>query len=44
MIFIAAELFVQTLTHSVAFLKEKHITLTNDAWRVAIDCDMSPYE
>jgi len=26
------------------FLKEKDIFLTNDAWRIAIDVDMSAYE
>jgi len=26
------------------FLKQKDIFLTNDAWRIAIDVDMSSYE
>jgi len=27
----------------VVFLEEKHIVLTNDAWRVVIDLDVSAY-
>jgi len=39
-----AELSIQPLNRSVVFLKEKDIFLTNDAWRIAIDVDMSTYE
>jgi len=42
--FIAAELLVQPLNHSVVFFKEMYIILTNDAWLIAIDRDMSTYE
>ena len=39
-----ADVVVQPINRSVIFLKEKDITLTNGAWRIAIDVDMSPYE
>ena len=41
---VPAELSIQPLNRSVVFLKEKDIFLTNDAWHIAIDVDMSAYE
>jgi len=41
---VLADVVVQPINRSVIFLKEKDITLTNGAWRIAIDVDMSPYE
>ena len=41
---VLAELSIQPLNRSVVFLKQKDIFLTNDAWRIAIDVDMSSYE
>ena len=41
---IAAELLIQPLDHSVIFLKEKDVVLTNDVWRIAVDFGLSSYE
>ena len=41
---VLAELVIQPLNHSVVFLKEKDIFLTNDVWRIVIDVYMSSYE
>jgi hypothetical protein len=38
-----AEWEIQPLNHSVLFLKEADIVLTNGDWRVAIDFDLSTY-
>jgi hypothetical protein len=40
---VLAEWKIETLDHSVLFLKEADIALTNDDWRVAIDLDLSVY-
>ena len=39
-----AELSIQPPNRSVLFLKENDIFLTNDAWRIEIDVDMSACE
>ena len=39
-----ADLSIQPINRSVVFLKEKDITLTNSAWRIAIDVVMNAYE
>ena len=39
-----ADLSIQPVNRSVIFLKEKDITLTKGAWRIAIDVDMNAYE
>jgi len=41
---VLAELSIEPLNRRVVFLKENDIFLTNDAWRIAIDIDMSAYE
>ena len=41
---VLAELSIQPLNRSIVFLKDKDIFLTNDAWRIAFDVDMSAYE
>jgi len=35
---------IQPLSHGVVFVKEKDIVFTNDAWRVAVNLDTTPYE
>jgi hypothetical protein len=35
---------IQPLNHSVAFLKEKQIILSDDAWRIVINLNISAYE
>ena len=39
-----ADVVLQPINRSVIFLKEKDITLTNGAWRIANDVDVSAYE
>ena len=41
---VLADLSIQPINRSVIFLKEKDITLTNGAWRIATDVDMNAYE
>ena len=41
---IVAEIHVEPLNHSVAFLKERDIILSSDTWRVALDHHINPYE
>jgi len=38
------EPFAQPLNNSVIFLKETDFILTNDAWCIAIDIDISTYQ
>ena len=38
------EPFVQPLNNNVIFLKESDITLTNDAWRIAVNIDIRTYQ
>ena len=38
------ETFVQPLNNNVIFLKESDITLTNDAWRTAVNIDIRTYQ
>jgi len=40
---VLADVVIQPINCS-DILKEKDITFTNGAWRIAIDVDMSPYE
>jgi hypothetical protein len=43
-ILVAAQVSVQTLNTSVAFLETKHVILTNDVWCVVIKFDLGSYE
>ena len=38
------EPFVQPLNNNQIFLKKPHITVTNDAWRIAVDIDIRTYQ
>ena len=38
------EPFVQPLNNNVIFLKETDITVTNDAWRIAVNIDIRTYQ
>jgi len=38
-----AELHVQPLNHSVIFMKERDVVLSNDQWRVAVNVNLSTY-
>ena len=40
----AASVKVQPLSHGVVFVKGKDHVFTNDAWRVAVHLDTTPYE
>jgi hypothetical protein len=39
-----AEPHIQPLNRSVAFLREKELILSNDAWHIVINLDTSVYE
>jgi hypothetical protein len=41
---VVAEPHIQPLNYSVAFLKEKEIILSDDAWRIVINHNISVYE
>jgi len=38
-----AELHVQPLNHSVIFMKERDVVLSNDQWRIAVNVNLSTY-
>ena len=38
-----AELHVRPLNHSVIFMKERDVVLSNDQWRVAVNVNLSTY-
>jgi len=40
---VLAELRVQPLNHSVIFVKERDVILSNDQWRVAVNVSQSTY-
>jgi hypothetical protein len=40
---VLAELHVQPLNHSVIFVKERDVILSNDQWRVAVNVNLSTY-
>jgi len=40
---VLAELHVQPLNHSVIFVKERNVFLSNDQWRVAVIVSQSTY-
>ena len=41
---ILAELSIQPLNNRVIILKQKGITVTDDAWRIAVDIDVNVFE
>jgi hypothetical protein len=41
---IVAEIHIQPLNHSIAFLKERDIVLSSDTWRVAVGLVINTYE
>ena len=42
--FVAAKYSIQPINHSVIFLKENDVILTNDMWHVALDLNTNAYE
>jgi hypothetical protein len=43
LLIVLAELHVQPLNHSVIFVKERNVILSNDHWRVAVNVNLSTY-
>ena len=41
---IVAEIHIEPLNHSVAFLKERDIILSSNTWRLALDLDINIYD
>jgi len=41
---VATGVFIQPLNHSVVYLKEREVILTNDFWRVVVDFRTAEYE
>ena len=42
--FVAAKYSIRPINHSVIFLKENDVILTNDMWHVALDLNTNAYE